>query len=297
MVWKSENPNTFSKVMAIRSTRGNYQFEHIVTQSGSVNPPISSSITPAPYGTLPATVLVRARANGTNIIGEFSVDNGVNWIKIGNADHSAPFTGALKIGPVAFRGGSGGGTASFDWFRVMSGSSSDDAGRVRVGLLAALGSVRGHDARPEVGGREPGSRLDADGGQRPPALPIVPGDLYGDRGDAQMVLQQSLPGSWVATAKVKHAAIDRDGEAAGLALINALNPNNFVKTGVQYKADTDPDTAGDQPGKWAERVVTSNGARGHDSAGDRAVAQLRGAEHLRRLRVSCASSTTRPPTR
>ena len=75
-----------------------------------------------------------------------------------------------------------------------------------------------------------------------------------------MVLQQSLPGSWVATAKVKHAAIDRDGEAAGLALINSLNPNHFVKTAVQYKADTDPDTAGNQPGKWAERVVTSNGA-------------------------------------
>jgi plastocyanin len=91
-------------------------------------------------------------------------------------------------------------------------------------------------------------------------LPIVPGDLYGDNGSAQMVLQQSLPGSWVATAKVKHAAIDSDGEAAGLALVNSLDPNNFVKTAVQYKSDTDPDTAGAQPGKWAERVVTSNGS-------------------------------------
>ena len=38
VVWKSENPNTFSKVMAIRSTQGNYQFEHIVTQSGVGQP-------------------------------------------------------------------------------------------------------------------------------------------------------------------------------------------------------------------------------------------------------------------
>ena len=29
---------------------------------------------------------------------------------------------------------------------------------------------------------------------------------------------------------------------------------------MQYKADTDPNTAGNQPGKWAERVLTSNNA-------------------------------------
>ena len=28
----------------------------------------------------------------------------------------------------------------------------------------------------------------------------------------------------------------------------------------QYKADTDPNTAGNQPGKWAERVLTANNA-------------------------------------
>ena len=29
---------------------------------------------------------------------------------------------------------------------------------------------------------------------------------------------------------------------------------------MQYKNDTDPNTSGNQPGKWAERVLTSNGA-------------------------------------
>ena len=29
---------------------------------------------------------------------------------------------------------------------------------------------------------------------------------------------------------------------------------------MQYKADTDPNTAGNQPGKWAERVLTANNA-------------------------------------
>src|SRR4051812_21360941 len=149
VVWKSENPNTFSKVMAIRSQGGAYQFEHIVTQNGAVNPPISSSITPAPNGTLPATVLVRARSNGTNIVGEFSADNGQTWIKIGNETHSAPFAGPLKIGPVAFRGGSGGGTASFDWFRVMSGSDPATPVECSTGCSALSDQFNGTTLDPK----------------------------------------------------------------------------------------------------------------------------------------------------
>ena len=89
-------------------------------------------------------------------------------------------------------------------------------------------------------------------------LPLVQGDLFGGNGTAQMILQQAPAGDWVATAKIAHADVDTDGEAAGLALVNRLNPNYFVKTALQYKSDASPDP-GDQPGKWAERVVTSNG--------------------------------------
>ena len=67
-------------------------------------------------------------------------------------------------------------------------------------------------------------------------------------------------GSWVATAKFKHATINADGKAAGLALINSVNPNHLLKTTLQYKGDADPNTAGNQPGKWAERVLTANNA-------------------------------------
>ncbi len=100
-----------------------------------------------------------------------------------------------------------------------------------------------------------------------------------------MILQQAPADSWVATAKVAHANVDTDGEAAGLALINSFDPNNFVKTAVQYKSDTDPDTAGDQPGKWAERVLTSDGGAVDDPARDGAVAELRCAEPHGRLRL------------
>ena len=488
VVWKSEGPNTFSKIVAIQSGAGNHQFEHIVTQSGSVNPPIPQSITPAPGGELPDQVLLRARYDGTSVIGEFSADEGESWTLIGQEGHAAPLEAPLRVGPVAFRGSNGGGTATFDWFRVHEGADAngpvdcagtclarsdsfdgaldtsrwsfrhpttpatgDRAPRTeggnlvfplgssaidvdREGPIAFLGqplpegdftveakiNAPGLDAddsgdespyaqvglglyqtdddwigvyqtrngdseepgtdggtyfevKSETGGartlwprvgQNPGSTnlpdywlrvtrsgdtitaaysLDdpAQGGQwvdleadpnmaevfspadgpvyvgplgvngsvaptfeyirftpdancpdqchplsdqfdgtqldskweivnphdtEQPAvdgghltLPLVPGDLFGGNSSAQMLLQQAPAESWVATAKIAHANIDTNGEAAGLALINSIDPNHFVKTAVQYKSDTDPDTPGDQNGKWAERVVTSDG--------------------------------------
>ena len=90
VIWKSENPNTFSKIVAIQSGAGNHQFEHIVTQNGGVSPPIPQSITPAPGGQLPDFVLLRARYDGTNVIGEFSPDDGESWTLIGQEGHAAP---------------------------------------------------------------------------------------------------------------------------------------------------------------------------------------------------------------
>ncbi len=482
VIWKSEDPNTFSKIVAIRSGAGNYQFEHIVTQDGGVSPPIPQSITPAPGGQMPANVLLRARYDGTKVIGEFSGDDGATWTLIGQAGHAAPITAPLKVGLAAFRGTNGGGTATYDWFRVHAGSEANGpfecastcllksdsfdgalnanrwgfrhpttpatgdraprtengnlvfplgAGAIdqaETGQIAFLGQQlpegdftveakinapgldeddsRTDDPYAQVGlgifqsnddwvgiyqtrngddgstntgtyfevkyenegGRTLGTRMgqgtaaqnlptyylratrtgdtlnaefsrngtdwtdlleqdinleqvfaDEDGpvyigplgmnGELPVTyeyirftpdecpdacnplsdqfegseldpkwelvnphatsqptvdggnlkLPLVPGDLFGGNGTAQAILQQAPAGSWVATAKIAHAAVDTNGEAAGLALINSYNPNYFVKTALQFKNDTDPDTAGNQPGKWAERVVTSDG--------------------------------------
>jgi hypothetical protein len=123
VIWKSEDPNTFSKIMAIQANSGNAQFEHIVTQDGSVSPPIPQSITDAPGDELPAQVLLRARYDGTKVIGEFSADDGATWTLIGSEGHAAPITGDLRVGVVAFRGSNGGGdSATFDWFRVHAGA-------------------------------------------------------------------------------------------------------------------------------------------------------------------------------
>ncbi len=491
VIWKSENPNTFSKIVAIQANSGNHQFEHIVTQDGGVDPPIPQSITPAPGGQLPDQVLLRARYDGTNVIGEFSADNGQSWTLIGQEGHAAPLEAPLRVGLVAFRGGNGGGTASFDWFRVQEGSDpggpvcepggacppalSDEfegnqidirrwsfrhpttpqsgAGAPRVeggnlvfplgansvdqdrqGPIAFLGQplpegdftmeakINAPGLNTDTGGLESdyaqlglglyqtdddwieilhtrnaddggtantyfemkyeteGSRTlgprvgdapasenlptfwlrvartgntitgaysltDPDqGGEwtdlqaspdinevfspadgpvyigpvgangtieatyeyvrftpdetecpggdscdefegteldpkweivnpsptNPPTvgdghlnMPIIQGDLFGDNGTAQMVLQ-GVPAdqSWVLTAKIAHANIDTNGEAAGLALVNTLSPpstdNHFAKTALQFKNDTDPDEPGDQPGVWAERVLTAD---------------------------------------
>ena len=269
-----------------------YQFEHIVTQNGAVSPPISSSITPAPGGSLPATVLVRARSDGQKVIGEFSVDNGDSWSLIGHEGHAAPLTGALRVGPVAFRGSQGGGTAAFDWVRLLAGAQPGGPVECGTGCSPLSDQFNGTTLDPKwaVVNPVPGSTPTVSGGSL--KLPLVPGDLYGDRGNAQMMLQQSLAGSWVATAKIKHANVDLDGEAAGLALINSLNPNHFVKTGLQFKSDTDPDTAGDQPGKWAERVADLRRQTPSRSRRPPCRGRTRVRSPSRVTTSGCASSTT-----
>ena len=69
-------------------------------------------------------MLLRARYDGTNVIGEFSPDDGETWTLIGQEGHAAPLQAPLRVGLAAFRGGNGGGTASFDWFRVHAGSEA-----------------------------------------------------------------------------------------------------------------------------------------------------------------------------
>jgi len=259
VVWKSESPNTFSKLVAIQSSGGNHQFEHIVTQNGSVNPPIASSITPAPGGQLPAEVLLRVRYTGTQVIGEFSADEGQTWTRVGNEGHAAPLAAPLRVGLVAFRGSQGGGTASFDWARMHAGADPEGSVNCAPGCSPQSDQFDGTTIDPkwELVNPVDGKAPSVGGGHL--TLPVIQGDLYGGTGNAQLLLQDAPSGSWVATAKIAHANIDTDGEAAGLALINSFNPNHFLKTTLQFKNDTDPNQGGNQPGKWAERVLTSDG--------------------------------------
>ena len=263
IVWKSESPNTFSKIVYLETNQGSRQFEHIVTNNGDVAD-IGASITPAPDD-LPDHVLLRARYNGSEVIAEFSVDEGSTWTRIGAPNHSAPFEAPLRIGLTAFRNSSASpSSVDFDWFRVRSGSGPStpvdcEGGGGECSIESDSFDGTELDPKWELVNPSPGNEPSVGDGHL--TMPIIQGDLYGGTGNAQLLLQ-GVPTdeSWIATAKIRHENIDTNGEAAGLALINRFEPNHFMKTAVQYKNDTDPNQGGDQPGKWAERVLTADGS-------------------------------------
>src|SRR3954471_13757856 len=217
--------------------------------------------TPAASYSAPVEVTLRASdgAGGSGVEWtEYRVDGGA-FTRSDNAGSSEPFTTEFNVG--------GDGTHTIEFrSRDRAGNTETPPGSVSFRIDPAGGSCSPEsdqfngtavDAKWALVNPIEGAAPTVGGGHL--TLPMRQGDLYGGTGDAQLLLQQAPAGSWVATAKIAHANVNVDGEAAGLALINSFNPNHFVKTAVQFKSDTDPDTAGDQNGKWAERVVTANG--------------------------------------
>ncbi len=278
VIWKSENPNTFSKIVAIQANSGSHQFEHIVTQDGGVDPPIPQSITPAPGGQLPDQVLLRARYDGTNVIGEFSADNGQSWTLIGQEGHAAPLEAPLRVGLVAFRGGNGGGTASFDWFRVQEGS--DPGGPV---------CEPGGACPPALSDEFEGNQIDTDRwslvrgapGMDPSVsdgqlvLPVTHGDIDGaNTGAISYVAQPAPDGAWEVTTKV---TIEHTNEWQHGGLMMWVDDDNYTKFAftmnpsgtrfIEYWTETDgardthvPNI--DDPGGWPDTMylrLTSDG--------------------------------------
>ena len=91
-------------------------------------------------------------------------------------------------------------------------------------------------------------------------LTTAQGDVFGGNFTAQNILMQAVPeGEWSATVKLDHTAITVNGQAAGLVIYGRQNPNHFAKATLQFKTDVDPNTSGNQPGKWIERTLTTNG--------------------------------------
>ena len=180
--------------------------------------------------------------------------NGTQWVDL-QANPNLAEVFAAADGPVyvGALGANGSIEASYDYIRFTPDEDCPD----QCHPLSDQFGGSELDSKWELLNANPSSQPGVEDGHL--TLPLVPGDLFGGTGNAQMLLQQAPAGSWVATAKIAHANIASNGEAAGLALINRFDPNHFVKTAVQYKSDTDPNTPGDQPGKWAERVLTADG--------------------------------------
>ena len=238
-------------------------------------------------------MLLRARYDGDSVTAEFSADDGATWTLIGQEGHEAPLAAPLRVGLTAFRGCDGAAT------RRSSGSACTRAAPPAARSAAAAGATAATSSRAPT--LDPKWELVNPSETNPPTvsdghlqMPIIPGDLFGGNGNAQMILQ-GVPTdeSWVVTAKIAHANIDTGGEAAGLALINRFEPNHFAKTALQYKDDTDPDEPGDQPGVWAERVLTADGQADHPAAGDGPVPELGRARLRGRLRLGALRARRR----
>ncbi|WP_053227236.1 OmpL47-type beta-barrel domain-containing protein [Solirubrobacter soli] len=220
-----------------------------------------------PAATYTAAVKVGLRANdGTGGAGvewtEYRIDGG-SWTRKDNTANASPFVTEFTVGDEGYH------TVEFR-SRDKAGNVESPIGTVTFAIDLPGGGNGGCSAQSD---QFNGSALDPKwqivnplAGNPPTVgsgrltMPMVQGDLYTNTGNAQALMQAVPSGSWVATAKVAHATINADGRAAGLALINTLNPNYLLKTTVQYKTDTDPNTAGNQPGKWTERVLTANNA-------------------------------------
>ena len=216
VIWKSENPNTFSKLVAIQSGNGSHQFEHIVTQNGAVNPPIPQSITPAPGGELPDHVLLRARYDGTKVIGEFSPDDGAVLDAVGQAGHAAPLQAPLRVGLAAFRGSNGGGTATFDWFRAHEGSEPGGPVECAGTCLTRSDSFDGPLEQRRAGPSATRRRRPPAHARRGPrtatsSLPLGSSAIDTDRTGPIAFLGQPVPeGDFTVEAKINAPGLDAD---------------------------------------------------------------------------------------
>ena len=203
--------------------------------------------------------------DATKMITTWSSSNGTTFASFGAPISVTQYLsqpGGLKVG--VFAKHDAGGTddiAQFDAFNVVASADpqtpGDDCGG--NGQCPETDEFNGSAIDPKWALVNPIAGANPTVANGRLVVPLRQTDLYAATGNAQLLLQQAPAGSWTATAKVVHAGISADGEALGLGLINSFNPNYFVKAGIQYKNDTDPNTAGNQPGKWAERVLTSNG--------------------------------------
>jgi PKD repeat protein len=110
---------TFAKVTFIQNNSGARGFEFITTEGGQQAIPIANSFVAIPAG-LPADadVSIRLRSDNREVVAEYSVDGATGWTKIGQTWR---VTGAMKAGPLALRGGTGGGAVQFDSFSLLCG--------------------------------------------------------------------------------------------------------------------------------------------------------------------------------
>jgi len=116
LVWRSENPNNFAKVVYNRRTGNSYWFERQNNVNGVASGGANAEVTGSP-----AAIYLRVSSDGAanpSITAESSLD-GATWSAI-----QAPFqmggSGQIKVGLAYFQGGTT-RVVSFSWFDLFAG--------------------------------------------------------------------------------------------------------------------------------------------------------------------------------
>jgi Domain of Unknown Function (DUF1080)/PKD domain/Beta xylosidase C-terminal Concanavalin A-like domain len=112
VLWKSEDPNNFAKVVFINKGNGQRWFEYVLT-TDDVNRRLPNT---GAIANIPNDVYIRALSNGAGTIqAEYSLD-GAEWLPIG-----PPITelgNDLKVGLKVSNNADSGHAARFDYFRI-----------------------------------------------------------------------------------------------------------------------------------------------------------------------------------
>ena len=142
VLWKSENPNTFAKVVFIHKPDGSNWFEYVLTTNGNtVRLPNSGAI-----NNLPDDVYLRVVSDGeSTLTPQFSAD-GESWTNIG--DPITELGSDVRLGLKISSASNAANVARYDWFRVDCADRA--APRTTASMPSAVGELGWHTTVPEI---------------------------------------------------------------------------------------------------------------------------------------------------
>jgi PKD repeat protein len=216
VLWRSEGPNNFAKVVFNKRDGSNFWFERSNTQNGSTSGGNSGMLQNPPQH-----VYIRVHSDGganPELTPEYSLD-GESWAAISDAFQVAG-EGQLRIGLTYFQGAAT-RVAEFDWFRLELADDCEPTGACPQAIADDFeGTELGagwNVLRPAGDGPEL-----ADGNLN---LQIRSGDFINTTATAENVVMRPAPsGGWTATTEFNIAAIDENGEQAGLVVWQSEGP-------------------------------------------------------------------------
>jgi PKD repeat protein len=243
VLWRSESPNHFAKVVFNRRAADQYWFERSRTNNGDTGGSDggnSGTVT----GPVPSTIQLRIKSSGganPTFTPESSVD-GTTWSPVRSA-FSLAGSGPVKVGLTYFSGDAL-RVAAFDYFRVDGGYALPSAENP-CGVDEFTGTALDTARWSTIVRENPAGYSVADGKLK---LRALTGDMFGDRATAQNLVLQDVPqGAWTATTKLDSSAFDREGQQAGFMI--RKDDTTFSKFVAINKG---------AQGRWFEHIFTEN---------------------------------------